>query len=92
VRRKREQLRSGAKENPRRVGVDHLRSLPAAQPAFVPTMQCKLVDRLAVGGQWRYELKLDGYRAEAEQAAKSQNQFTKSSYGECSFMAKGFHW
>lgn len=26
-------------------------------------MQCKLVDRLPVGDQWRYELKLDGYRA-----------------------------
>jgi bifunctional non-homologous end joining protein LigD len=28
-------------------------------------MQCKLVDRLPSGDQWRYELKLDGYRAEA---------------------------
>ena len=26
-------------------------------------MQAKLVDRLPTGDQWRYELKLDGYRA-----------------------------
>jgi bifunctional non-homologous end joining protein LigD len=37
--------------------------VPDAPPAFIPPMQAKLVDRLPVGEQWRYELKLDGYRA-----------------------------
>jgi hypothetical protein len=36
---------------------------PDAAPGFIPPMQAKLVDRLPVGDQWRYELKLDGYPA-----------------------------
>jgi bifunctional non-homologous end joining protein LigD len=46
-----------------------LSSLPDSPPAFVPPMQAKLVDRVPVGGQWRYELKLDGYRALAVKTA-----------------------
>lgn len=69
MRRKREQLRS-AKATPGRVArSDLLTSLPAALPRFVPPMQCKIVDRLPVGEEWRYELKLDGYRAEAVKTA-----------------------
>jgi ATP-dependent DNA ligase len=33
-------------------------------------MQTKLVDRLPVGEQWRYELKLGGYRAIAIKVAR----------------------
>lgn len=37
-----------------------------AQPAgFVPPMQCQDVDRLPEGADWTYEVKLDGYRAQA---------------------------
>jgi bifunctional non-homologous end joining protein LigD len=43
--------------------------LPDQSPCFVPPMQCKLVDCLPVGSQWRYELKLDGYRTLAIKTA-----------------------
>jgi bifunctional non-homologous end joining protein LigD len=42
---------------------DSLTALPDSPPAFIAPMQAKLVDRLPAGDQWRYELKLDGYRA-----------------------------
>jgi bifunctional non-homologous end joining protein LigD len=41
---------------------DALAGLPHAPPAFVEPMQAKLVDCLPEGEQWRYELKLDGFR------------------------------
>jgi bifunctional non-homologous end joining protein LigD len=49
--------------------LDLLSSLPDATPAFVPPMMAKPVSSLPVGQQWRYELKLDGYRALAIKAA-----------------------
>src|SRR5262249_39788827 len=48
---------------------DPLSSLPDAPPAFVPPMMAKAVNCLPVGEQWRYELKLDGYRALAIKTA-----------------------
>src|SRR5262249_3985945 len=60
----RERLRSVRPAIPRwDAAVAPLASLPNASPAFVEPMKCKLVDRLPAGEQWRYELKLDGYRA-----------------------------
>jgi ATP-dependent DNA ligase len=51
--------------------IDSLSSLPDVAPGFIPPMQAKLVDHLPVGEQWRYELKLDGYRAIAIKMASS---------------------
>lgn len=34
-----------------------------AEPRFVPTMSATLVPELPEGGEWLYEVKLDGYRA-----------------------------
>jgi bifunctional non-homologous end joining protein LigD len=64
VRTKRERLALRRREvaHPAQA-IDPLPSLPKAVPGFIPPMQAKLVDRLPVGEQWRYELKLDGYRA-----------------------------
>ena len=42
-----------------------LHSLPARSPAFIEPMQCLSVSKLPDGSQWLYEIKLDGYRAEA---------------------------
>ena len=41
-----------------------LKSVPARLPDFVLPMQAKLVDSIRPG-EWIYEIKLDGYRAEA---------------------------
>jgi ATP-dependent DNA ligase len=48
---------------------DPLSGLPDAPPAFLEPMQAKLVDCLPEGDQWRYELKLDGFRALAIKTA-----------------------
>lgn len=40
-----------------------LQQLPKARLDFIKPMLAKLVDRLPSGADWRYELKLDGYRA-----------------------------
>jgi DNA ligase D-like protein (predicted ligase) len=39
--------------------------LPTRTPAFVEIMECLAVSKLPDGPQWIYEIKLDGYRAEA---------------------------
>ncbi|MBI2815707.1 MAG: ATP-dependent DNA ligase [Acidobacteria bacterium] len=40
-----------------------LKSLPTAKLDFVEPMMAKLVGHLPEGGEWQYEIKLDGYRA-----------------------------
>ena len=42
-----------------------LRSVPSRSAAFVEPMECLAVAKLPDGAQWLYEIKLDGYRAEA---------------------------
>lgn len=42
-----------------------LEQLPTAPPKFVEPMLCKVVYSLPRGDEWLYEIKLDGYRAEA---------------------------
>jgi len=42
-----------------------LGSLPTRSAAFVEPMECLAVAKLPDGVQWLYEIKLDGYRAEA---------------------------
>ena len=39
--------------------------LPRRTPAFLEIMECLAVSKLPDGRQWIYEIKLDGYRAEA---------------------------
>jgi bifunctional non-homologous end joining protein LigD len=55
-----------------------LSSLPDSPPAFIPPMQAKLVDRVPVGEQWRYELKLDGYRALAIKTANGAKLISRN--------------
>jgi bifunctional non-homologous end joining protein LigD len=45
-----------------------IEGLPAAKLEFIDPMQCKLSESLPEGAQWRYEIKLDGYRAVAVRA------------------------
>jgi ATP-dependent DNA ligase len=45
-----------------------LNSLPTRSAAFVEPMECLAVAKLPDGAQWLYEIKLDGYRAEAVKA------------------------
>ena len=42
-----------------------LDSLPVRTPAFSEPVECLAVSKLPDGAQWVYEIKLDGYRAEA---------------------------
>ena len=42
-----------------------LTSLPQKSAAFIEPMECLAVAKLPDGAQWLYEIKLDGYRAEA---------------------------
>ncbi|MBV9266747.1 MAG: non-homologous end-joining DNA ligase, partial [Acidobacteriaceae bacterium] len=46
----------------------NLDELPESTMQFVPPMQCKPVAKLPEGAEWQYEIKLDGYRAEAIKA------------------------
>ena len=39
------------------------RSSPRSSPKFIAPMQCKPVTALPSEGEWRYEIKFDGYRA-----------------------------
>jgi bifunctional non-homologous end joining protein LigD len=48
---------------------DMLSSLPKAVAAFIPPMLLLRTERLPEGSAWRYELKLDGYRAVAAKSA-----------------------
>lgn len=49
-------------------GID-LDELPRSPMKFVEPMQCQLLAQLPEGMSWQYELKLDGYRAEAIKTA-----------------------
>jgi ATP-dependent DNA ligase len=40
-------------------------SVPAGQLSFHEPMECLLVSSLPEGPEWTYEIKLDGYRAQA---------------------------
>jgi ATP-dependent DNA ligase len=76
---KRKQPSSGKKTTAREVGGDDpLSSLPDAPASFFAPMQAKLVDRLPVGEQWRYELKLDGYRAIAIKMTSGVNLISRN--------------
>jgi ATP dependent DNA ligase domain len=59
-----------------------LASLPTRSAAFVESMECLAVAKLPDGPQWIYEIKLDGYRA---QAVKSDTNLTLYSRRRKSF-------
>ena len=59
-----------------------LASLPTRSAAFVESMECLAVSKLPDGPQWIYEIKLDGYRA---QAVKSDTNLTLYSRRRKSF-------
>src|SRR5258706_1532441 len=40
-----------------------LERFPKRKPEFIEPMECALVSTLPEGGEWTYEVKLDGYRA-----------------------------
>ena len=50
----------------------------AHQLDFVPPMECLHTDRLPEGPDWIYEVKLDGYRAQALHAAKATRLLSKN--------------
>jgi len=54
---------SRAKSKPRPISVPLPKGLPPAKPVFQEPMKAKLVDELARGKDWVYEIKFDGVRA-----------------------------
>jgi DNA ligase D-like protein (predicted ligase) len=50
---------------------------PARSVAFIETMDCLGVKNLPEGPQWTYEIKLDGYRAEALRSAKTTTVYSR---------------
>src|SRR5207248_577538 len=51
--------------------------LPKAKFTFVEPMLAKLVQDLAAGSQWQYEVKLDGYRAIAARTKTDVTLFSR---------------
>src|SRR5581483_10377270 len=54
-----------------------LNEFPAANPVFVPPMECKLVQSVPDQPHWLFELKLDGYRAIAVKAGEKADLFSR---------------
>jgi ATP dependent DNA ligase domain len=55
-----------------------LTSLPQKSAAFIEPMECLAVAKLPDGAQWLYEIKLDGYRAEAMRSDSGVILFSRS--------------
>jgi bifunctional non-homologous end joining protein LigD len=55
-----------------------IESLPTRSAAFVEPMECLAVAKLTDGVQWLYEIKLDGYRAEAVRSESGVILFSRS--------------
>lgn len=54
-----------------------LRSLPSREAEFVDPMECLAVSKLPDGPEWVYEIKLDGYRALAINAAGKLSLYSR---------------
>jgi DNA ligase D-like protein (predicted ligase) len=52
-------------------------SPPRRKAAFIESMQCLAVTKLPSGPQWTWEIKLDGYRAEAVKAGKKVQLYSR---------------
>ena len=48
-----------------------LKNLPSGKPKFIEPMLSKPVNKLPEGREWIYEIKFDGYRAEAVRNGKN---------------------
>ncbi|HSE39489.1 MAG TPA: non-homologous end-joining DNA ligase, partial [Acidobacteriota bacterium] len=57
---------------------DVLKNLPAGKPKFVEPMLSKPVNKLPDGKEWIYEIKFDGYRAEAIRNGKSVDLISRN--------------
>jgi bifunctional non-homologous end joining protein LigD len=55
-----------------------LELLQARSAAFIEPMECLAVAKLPDGTQWLYEIKLDGYRAEAMRSESGVFLFSRS--------------
>jgi bifunctional non-homologous end joining protein LigD len=55
-----------------------LRNLPSGKPKFVEPMLSKPVNKLPEGKEWIYELKFDGYRAEAIRNGKTLDLISRN--------------
>ncbi len=53
-------------------------SAPAIQMSFLEPMECLLVSKLPEGLEWAYEIKLDGYRAQAHCNGKATKLFSRN--------------
>jgi ATP-dependent DNA ligase len=51
------------------------------KPKFIEPMECLAVPKLPNGPQWFYEIKLDGYRAEAIRAADGVAFYSRNAKG-----------